>query len=231
MAVDSHVRYSALKRLTPLISNFKTSLTSALNRSGFDDWHPKFDIRHLDRPRTRPKHLAGEGRIAAVMLLVFPDSRPDSMDPTEMRLILTRRRADLAAHPGQISLPGGRRESGESLERTARRETGEEIGVPPDSIDVLARLNQVYIPPSDFTVTPFVGWIGSRPRFIAEEAEVAEIIEVSLAELCDPAALQWGDIEVDERNLHVPFYAIQGHQVWGATAIMLSEFIERLSDL
>ena len=167
------------------------------------------------------------------MLLVFPNSNASShsLDLNEMRLVLTRRREDLASHPGQISLPGGRYEDEETLAQTALRETHEEIGVPRDSIEIVAQLNQVYIPPSDFAVTPFVGWIGSRPALVPEEAEVAEIIEVSLDHLCDPATLQWGDLQVDDRNLHVPFYSIQGHQVWGATAIMLSEFVERLSGL
>ena len=74
-------------------------------------------------------------------------------------------------------------EQDESPAQTALRETEEEIGVPQDEVELLGQLNPVYIPPSDFTVTPFVGWHDGAPQFVAEEREVSEVIEVPIAKV------------------------------------------------
>lgn len=165
--------------------------------------------------------LPGEGRFAAVLLLMFPEGG-------DTKLVLTRRRDDLSQHPGQISLPGGRQDSGETTEQTALRETQEEVGVAGDAIQVLGAMKPVYIPPSDFTVHPYVGWHEGRPKFVREEAEVAEIIEASIAELVDPQTLHWGDVVVGNDRFHVPYFLVGTHRVWGATALIICELVERL---
>ena len=114
--------------------------------------------------------------------------------------------------------------------QTAIRETQEEIGVPANEIEVIGQLNPVYIPPSDFTVTPFVGWHSGQPRFVRSEEEVDQIIEAPLAHLLLPSTLIFGDImHSTGESLRVPYYQVGNHKIWGATAIMLGEFIERLS--
>jgi 8-oxo-dGTP pyrophosphatase MutT (NUDIX family) len=156
-----------------------------------------------------------------VLLLLFPHD-------DQVRFVLTRRRDNLAAHAGQISLPGGRREDGESLQETALRETYEEVGIEPQSISILGRLAPLYIPPSDFEVHPFVGWREERPAFVPQLSEVAEIIEAPLSDLLDDSSRRE---EVWERNgmsIQVPFFQINSHKVWGATAMVLSEFAERI---
>jgi len=207
----------------------KQLIAAALSLSDFENWKPRVDVPQLNRPRSRPEDLPGQGRIAAVMILVYPG--PASADANSApRLVLTKRHSNLSKHPGQISFPGGRQDPGETLKETALRETFEEIGISKNQIEVLGKLNSVYIPPSDFTVTPFVGWYDDQPDFVRSPAEVDEIIETPLAHLLKPTAMVFGDVSIENgRTLNVPYYQIGSHQVWGATAIILSELIERLS--
>ncbi len=162
-----------------------------------------------------------------VLYLASPEGEPRKAP--EPNLVLTRRCENLNKHAGQISLPGGRQDDGECLETTALRETFEEIGVAPEQVELLGQLNPVYIPPSDFTVTPFVGWLDHRTDFVPSDLEVAEIIEVPLQKLLRPETLVIGPVRTANGSvLNVPYYQIDRHQVWGATAIILAEFIERL---
>lgn len=146
----------------------------------------------------------------------------------QTHVVLTRRRDDLQAHAGQVSLPGGRQEPRETLEETALRETREEVGVPPAAITILGQLTPLYIFPSDFEVHPFVGWHQGVPAFRPQPAEVAEIIETPLAALFDEQTRREEMWEWRDNPLHVPFYQIGEHKVWGATAMMLSDFVERV---
>lgn len=177
----------------------------------------------VTRAISRPPQLGGEARLGGIMMLLFAEQG-------ELQLVLTRRRPDLAAHPGQISFPGGRHEPPETMAQTALRETEEEIGMPAQEIEILGGLTPIYIPPSDFQVYPFVGWVtkGERPLFSPEPAEVAEIIEAPLDPLLQPGMRveEWWDL--GGQRLLVPYFAVGEHKVWGGTAIMLSEFVERL---
>ena len=209
----------------------KQRIAAALALAGFENWQPRVDVPKLNRPRSRPAGLPGQGQIAAVMILMYPGS-PDNVAEREPNLVLTKRHSNLSKHAGQISFPGGRQDSGESLEQTALRETFEEIGISQNQIEVLGQLNSVYIPPSDFTVTPFVGWYDRPPNFVRSEAEVAEIIETSIAHLLDPTTMVFGDVKIEDgRTMSVPYYQIDAHQVWGATALIVSELVERLSQI
>ena len=204
----------------------KQQLAEAMSVPGFENWRPKVDVPELNRPFSRPSELDGSGRIAAIMIMVYPHDDGS-------RLVLTKRHANLSKHASQISFPGGRQDAGETLEQTALRETEEEIGIVASEIEVLGQLNSVYIPPSDFTVTPFVGWHAGVPIFQRSEEEVDQIIEVPIATLTDPATLVHGNIVRSSGETHrIPYYAVRDHQmehkVWGATAIMLGEFIELL---
>lgn len=201
----------------------RSLLNRALQLDGFDDWHPKFDVLHLPRPRRRPADLPGTGRYAAVLVLLYEKAN-------QWWVVLTRRRDDLRKHAGQISLPGGSQDPGESLVETALRETEEEIGVGPKQIDLLGQLNPVYIPPSDFTVTPFVGTSQGRPDFQRQVEEVAEILETPLDLLLDERSFANGSVKhgVGDRTIEAPHFVFGSHQIWGATALILSELVERL---
>jgi 8-oxo-dGTP pyrophosphatase MutT (NUDIX family) len=172
--------------------------------------------------RSLPENKAAV-RVGAVLVLLYCRNQ-------EIYLVLTKRRDDLHSHAGQISFPGGRQEDSETLLTTALRETEEEVGVPTTAVQSLGQLTTIYIPPSGFLVHPFVGWYenGGPPQFIPSEDEVAQIIEVPLATLLDPKTAVSEPWDFKGHKVMVPYYAIQGHKVWGATAIMLSEFVERL---
>ena len=202
-------------------------IKKALDLNGFDNYRPAVDVPNLHRPRTRPETLPGDGRVAAVLILVYAASENASFE--ESKLVLTKRQATLSKHASQISFPGGRQDDGESLKETALRETEEEIGVPRSRIEIVGQLNPVYIPPTDFTVTPFVGWHPLQPHFVRSEDEVEQIIEAPLSQLVDPNTLVFEDVESQtEGTIKVPLYRLGPHQVWGATAIMLGELIERI---
>jgi len=149
-------------------------------------------------------------------------------------LPLTVRGSGLRNHTGQVSLPGGSVDAGETIEAAAVREADEEIGVVRGSVMVLGRLTPLHIPVSNFLLHPVVGFVDARPAFNRAEWEVARIIEPSLEQLRDEATVKrefrnrttGGDtIQID-----VPFFDIDGEKVWGATAMVLAEFCAILAD-
>ncbi len=157
-------------------------------------------------------------REAGVLVLFFP--RDDV--PT---LLLTVRRADLKDHAGQISFPGGSREAGETLRETALRDAYEEVGLPPADVDVLGELTPLYIPPSNFCVHPFVAMTPTIPNLQPQDAEVEAVLCASLPHLLNPATLKREPWMLHGREYEVPFLNVDGHKVWGATAMMLAELL------
>ena len=135
----------------------------------------------------------------------------------------------MRTHTGQVSLPGGGVDPGESIETAALREASEEIGVPPASVRVLGRLTPLHIPVSRFLLHPVVGVTDARPAFQRAEFEVARILEVPIPMLTDPARLgrlrQLRDVNGRTIELNAPSFDIEGEQVWGATAMVLAEFL------
>jgi 8-oxo-dGTP pyrophosphatase MutT (NUDIX family) len=177
--------------------------------------HDRMTPRLLDG---NPPTPAARERPAAVLVLLFPrDGTP--------HVVLTVRGAGLPHHADQISLPGGRPAAGESPEATALREAAEEIGVDPASVAILGRLTPVHIPVSGFTVEAIVGVAASRPAFVPAPGEVAEVLEVPLATLADPAHLRLGRRARGGVEIDAPYFAIGDHQVWGATAMILGELL------
>lgn len=161
---------------------------------------------------------------AAVLCLFYPSSEGE----THFMLIL--RKTYKGVHSAQIGFPGGKVEPEDaSLEVTALREAEEEVGVPAQDVSVLKKLTEIYIPPSNFFVQPFLGIAESTPQFIPQESEVEALVEVSLKEFLND------DIRVDKllktsyaEQIKVPAFELQGHIVWGATAMMLNEVRELL---
>jgi 8-oxo-dGTP pyrophosphatase MutT (NUDIX family) len=157
-------------------------------------------------------------RQAAALLLIYPGDR----GPT---LPLTVRASGLARHAGQISLPGGAVDPGETLAQAATREASEEIAVDPAEVVVLGELTPVYVLVSGFTLHPVVGVTHRRPQFVASPGEVAEILEVSLEDLRDASSIRRGIRLREGVAVEYPYFDLLGHQVWGATAMILGEFI------
>jgi 8-oxo-dGTP pyrophosphatase MutT (NUDIX family) len=155
---------------------------------------------------------------AGVLILLFARDQ-------DLYFILTVRTLSVATHKGQVSLPGGAREPGERLDETARREASEELGIPAEPIEFLGPpLTPLYIPVSEFWVTPFVGYWRDEPLFHPAPEEVIRLLETPLSTLLDNATIVEEEWELRGDRVRVPFFNIQGNKVWGATAMMLSEF-------
>lgn len=182
---------------------------------------PGFMAQLTMAPRPRPfsPPPGVEPRQAGVLLLLYPIHGV-------LHLVLTVRTSDLNHHSGQVSLPGGGWEQGDaSLQETALREAQEEIGIVTDELELLGPLTSIYVPPSNNIVYPFVACASQRPTFHPDLQEVAELLEVSLHLFLDPATRREEDWTWRGAPLHVPFYAVGEHKVWGATAIILAEFL------
>jgi 8-oxo-dGTP pyrophosphatase MutT (NUDIX family) len=161
-------------------------------------------------------------RLGAVLLLLYPDA-------DDLRLPLTVRSDWLPSHRGEVSLPGGAIEPDEDGPISAAlRESHEELGVPPDAVMVWGTLSPLYISPSNFRITPVVGMINHAPALRPNDAEVSAVITVTVRELLDPALVIEEQWTLRGAEVRVPFFAIAGHKVWGATAIVLSEFVARM---
>lgn len=163
-----------------------------------------------------------QSREAGVLVLLYPALG-------DWQITLTRRTERLRGHSGQVSFPGGRRDpEDESFTATALRETCEELGICAHEITLLGHLTPIYIPPSDFHVFPSVGALAAPPHFAPNPDEVAEVFSMGLRELLDDGIKAHEYRDFRGTSVRIPYYAVQGHQVWGATAIMLSELEGRL---
>ena len=173
-----------------------------------------------------PLRFPDGARDGAALLLVYPH------DDT-LQFPLTVRGSGLRNHTGQVSLPGGRVDQGESYEDAALREAEEEIGVDPRAVQLLGRLTPLHIPVSGYILHPVVGFTSMRPAFQRAEWEVARIIEAPVPVLSDPRTrkreMRSRNISGQTIEVDVPFYDIDGEKVWGATAMVLAEFCAILS--
>lgn len=188
---------------------------------------PAAQVLMAPRPRTFVRGLPSEYRNAGVLLLLYPITAP----PTGKALgvALTRRCDHLAAHAGQISFPGGLREPEDAtLLETALREAREELGLEGSELEVLAALTPLEIPVSSYRIHPWVAYTPARPAFRTESSEVAELLEVPLDLLLDPATAAVERRVIRGYEVEVPFFFVQGHKVWGATAAVLSELLALL---
>lgn len=167
-------------------------------------------------------------REAGVLLLLYPYATNGRA--AELYLALTRRTEYPGVHSGQISLPGGRREGQETRQATALREAMEEVGVVPNRLEMIGRLSPLYTPPSNFCIYPYVAFSATRPNFRLESKEVAALLEPPLRLLLDPATRREELWHFEKYGLRrVPFFEVDGHKVWGATAMILSEFVTLLT--
>lgn len=165
-----------------------------------------------------------KGRVkdSSVLLLLHPDEE-------ELNVLLIKRPCHMKHHAGQIALPGGRIENGESAEQTAIRETFEEIGIPADQIEILGKLSEFYVEVSRFQIHPFVGWIQSEPVFHINPNEVEKAFFFPLLKFNPP----YDSIELETitGRLDVPCVKYKEEIIWGATAMILSEFYDLLQGI
>ncbi len=159
-------------------------------------------------------------RQSAVILLIFPWKNVWST------LFIVRPEYD-GVHSAQLGFPGGKKEEGDDdLQTTALRETNEEVGIRPDQIEVIGTLSEIFIPPSNFIVHPFVGLIRSEPEFIPDKREVAELLIEPLDHFFREPAVLMKKIYLKNFQVEIdaPCFDVQGRILWGATAMILQEF-------
>lgn len=163
---------------------------------------------------------------AAVMMLFYPKE-------SQTHLVLIVRNSYPGVHSSQIAFPGGKVESFDlSMADTALRETEEEIGIAKSSIQIIKEFTEIYIPPSNFLVSPFLGICTSEPTFILQTDEVAGIIELPLSIFLDDNNVVIRKLSTSyAASIDVPAFLVKEHVVWGATAMMMSELKETLKNV
>jgi len=177
--------------------------------------------------KERQKHLIKDAKKAGVMALFYPDSN------LETNLVLILRKTYRGVHSAQVGFPGGKLEDTDvSIKAAAVRETFEEVGVPEKDIQVLRKLTEVYIPPSNFFVQPFIGISRITPRFIKQDDEVEAVIEITLQDFIDDMNVVQKTVATSyNKDVVVPAFNLNGYIVWGATAMMLSEIKDLLKQV
>jgi 8-oxo-dGTP pyrophosphatase MutT (NUDIX family) len=158
-------------------------------------------------------------KYSSVLLLLFPEDEV-------LKICLIKRPMHMKHHAGQLALPGGRIEKGETALETALRETHEEIGIDTSKIEILGTLSDLYVEVSQFIIHPFVGWLSQKPDFKINSCEVEKLIIFPLARfLTHPDEVE---LETVKGKLKVPCVHFENEIIWGATAMILSEFYDIL---
>jgi 8-oxo-dGTP pyrophosphatase MutT (NUDIX family) len=170
------------------------------------------ELKAIDIAKRNPRQ-------AGVMALFYPDAQG------ETTLVLMLRKTYKGVHSNQVGFPGGKEELEDAdIEATALRETEEEIGVQRSAIRVMKKMTNIYIPPSNFWVQSFVGYVEKTPFFVPQASEVESLIYVPIVEFLSDDALITTTLSTSYASeITVPAFQLQGHVVWGATAMMLSE--------
>lgn len=157
---------------------------------------------------------------SAVLIVLYNDAG-------KTRTLFIKRAEYDGVHSGQVSLPGGMfKQSDINLRNTALRETFEETGIPESSVEIIGSLTALYIPVSGITVHPFVGFCRNKPTLTPDPTEVKYIIEAGIEELLNPDNQKYKVMQIGEKEVDIPYFDIYGEHIWGATAMIMSEFLE-----
>ena len=162
-------------------------------------------------------------KLAAVAIILFQEDK-------KLKFFLTRRTSNVDHHKGEISLPGGAQDKGESFKDTSLRESEEEIGIN-ISLELIGKLTPLYAPVSGFLIHPYVWYSKDKPSTTINENEVESIHDIDLDELQDDTTLSTKSIKVKGLSVDVPSFHFDSCISWGATAMILSEFKDTLVEL
>lgn len=186
---------------------------------------PGFDAHKIMSPANRINHkdyikvVEEKAKKSAVLITLFQEENL-------IKSVFIKRTDYKGVHSGQISFPGGKFEDTDlTYENTAKRETLEEIGIEPEKIQIIGSLSKIYIPPSNFLVTPFIGFLNEIPNFKPDPKEVHQVISFQLDILLSESIIGNKKFTASATGLTIeaPYFSIEGNEVWGATAMILSE--------
>jgi len=157
-------------------------------------------------------------RPGSVLIAIYPETG-------QLYFPLIKRPDYMGAHSGQISFPGGKAEPGETPIETALREAREEIGLDAGEVQVIGKLSDFFVIPSNYLVTPIIGIVNGKPLFVPDAYEVSRILQGNLFDILPEDAIKTSEILAAGRyRMMAPHFEIEGEIVWGATAMMLNEF-------
>jgi 8-oxo-dGTP pyrophosphatase MutT (NUDIX family) len=173
----------------------------------------------LDPDFVLPRKPSDTAHPSSVLIPIYPDSNQN------LHVVLTLR-SDRIRHAGQISFPGGRQENQESLEETALRELHEEVGIPGTIVKTAGPITPLYLHRTDNQITPYVGILDKKPKLIPNPIEVSEIVTAELDALLSDRHKKREQWDLSQSSFNVPYWDIHDVPLWGATAMIMSEFLE-----
>jgi 8-oxo-dGTP pyrophosphatase MutT (NUDIX family) len=166
-----------------------------------------------------PRFPGKDARDASVLILLYPHNG-------SIHTVFMQRPDYNGVHGGQISFPGGKKESdNENTIQTALREAWEETGVDPSIVNIIGTLTQLFIPVSNMLVTPVIGWTNGKPSFKHKPEEVLFLIEADVKKLMDPSIIKFKPFKIRDEILDIKYYDYEGNTIWGATAMILHELL------
>lgn len=181
---------------------------------------------HLGNELFRPFEPSVNATPSSVLLLLVGDSTEN------LEILFTLRSSKLPQHSNQISFPGGHREQDETPIDSALRETQEETGIPTEQIEIIGLLSDLFVPPSNTIITPVVGYLPSKPEFRLNFTEVSEYFFVPLSYFLDENNIQQETWDFGGNKVLVPLWKVHPRvALWGATAMILAEFIEIIQEI
>ncbi|MEM7375226.1 MAG: CoA pyrophosphatase [Bacteroidota bacterium] len=190
---------------------------------------PGIDSQMEMAPSVRDRDIIvpDNARLSAVLMLLYPHEG-------KWYVPFMRRAEDGRVHGGQVSFPGGQKEASDpDFTYTALREAQEELGIPPEMVQVIGPMSTMYIPPSNFLIYPKLGIAASRPDFVLDPKEVQEVIEVDITELMDEGIKGMHKVDVfGGYIIQAPGYTVnEQHLIWGGTAMMIAELVAILKEV
>lgn len=205
-------KFSYFYRMLPYAENIVKVLSEELPGE-----HSHVKMLPKNRVLKAPLNHKSSIKKSSVLLLLYPEN-------DELYLALIKRPAHMKHHAGQIALPGGRIEKGETELETALRETEEEIGIQTENIKILGSLSELYVEVSAFLIHPFVGWLSEKPKFEINKNEVDKMVLFPFLNYRN--SFESTEIKTIKGNLEVPCIKFENETIWGATAMILSEFYD-----